>query len=43
VPLTALYPLITVALSVLFLKEELTGVKIVGIVLALVASILLSL
>jgi transporter family protein len=43
VPLTALYPLITVALSVLFLKEELSAVKILGIVLALAASILLSL
>jgi uncharacterized membrane protein len=31
-----------VALSVLFLKEELSAVKIVGIVLALVASLLLS-
>jgi transporter family protein len=43
VPLTALYPLITVALSVLFLREEISGVKILGIVLALAASILLSL
>ena len=42
VPLTALYPLVTVALSVLFLKEEISGVKIVGIILALVASLLLS-
>jgi bacterial/archaeal transporter family protein len=42
VPLTALYPLITVALSVLFLKEDLSAVKIIGIFLALVASLLLS-
>jgi transporter family protein len=42
VPLTALYPLITVALSVLFLREEISGVKVIGIILALVASLLLS-
>jgi bacterial/archaeal transporter family protein len=42
VPLTALYPLITLALSVLFLKEEIFGVRIVGVILALVANLLLS-
>jgi bacterial/archaeal transporter family protein len=43
VPLTALYPLVTVALSVLFLREEISAVKVLGIVLALAASLLLSL
>ena len=43
VPLTALYPLVTVALSALFLKEGISGTQIVGVILALVASLLLSL
>ncbi|MBI5582392.1 MAG: EamA family transporter [Deltaproteobacteria bacterium] len=43
VPLTALYPLVAVALSVLFLKEEISGVNVIGIILALAASLLLSL
>jgi transporter family protein len=42
VPLTALYPLVTVALSVLFLKEPLSGIKVLGIILALIAGLLLS-
>ena len=42
VPLTALYPVITVILSFIFLKEKVTLVQSVGIVLAIVASVLLS-
>ena len=37
VPLTALYPLVTVLLAVLFLKEKLNALQIAGIVFALVA------
>jgi len=36
-PLTALYPLVTVALAVVFLKEKLNGVQGIGIALSLVA------
>jgi transporter family protein len=43
VPLTALYPLVTVALGVLFLREDISTVKIVGIILALAATLLLAL
>lgn len=42
VPLTSLYPAITVLLSVLFLKEHLSGTHLLGIVFALVAVALLS-
>lgn len=42
VPLTALYPVVTVVLSFIFLKENVTLVQSVGIVLAIVASVLLS-
>jgi transporter family protein len=42
VPLTSLYPALTVILSVLFLKEHLNGVHIVGILFALAAVALLS-
>lgn len=41
VTLTALYPAVTVLLSVLFLKEQLTPSQIWGIVLALIAGVLL--
>lgn len=37
VPLTALYPLVTVLLAVVFLKEKLNALQIAGIALALVA------
>ena len=43
VPLTALYPLVTVILSFLLLKESISGVNFIGILLALIAGILLSL
>lgn len=41
-PLTALYPVISVALAVLFLKEKVTPVQCAGVVLAVVAVILIS-
>ncbi len=42
VPLTALNPLLTVILAVLFLGERLTLIQIAGIVLAVIAAVLLS-
>ena len=42
VPLTALYPVITIILSFVFLKEKVTLIQGVGIGLAIVASVLLS-
>jgi len=42
-PLTALYPAVTVLLSSLILKEQITLLQGVGIVLAIAATILLSL
>jgi transporter family protein len=42
VPMTSLYPALTVLLSVLFLKEQLNGVHVLGILLALAAVALLS-
>jgi transporter family protein len=42
VPLTALYPLVTVVLSWALLKEDLTGRHLAGITLALAAGWLLS-
>ncbi len=42
VPLTALYPAVTVVLSRLFLKEALTWRHLVGLALALAAAWLLS-
>lgn len=42
VPLTALYPVVTVLLSLIFLKEKVTLVQGIGIMLAIAASILLS-
>lgn len=43
ISLVALYPLLTVAIAVAFLHEALTGRQAVGIILAIVAAILLSL
>ncbi len=43
VSFTALYPLITVVLSVIFLKEKLSIENWIGIIFALIAGILLSL
>jgi bacterial/archaeal transporter family protein len=43
VPLTALYPLVTVILSFLLLKEHISAVNLAGVFLALIAGILLSL
>lgn len=40
--LTALYPALTVALSVFFLKEEITFRKIIGVSLALISVFILS-
>lgn len=42
VPFTALYPLVTVVLCAVFLKEPLTAAHVAGIVLALAAAALLS-
>ena len=42
VPLTALYPLITVVLAVAFLGERLDRLHWFGVILALVASVLMS-
>jgi len=43
VPLTAIYPALTAILAFIFLKERLTLVKIIGIILSSIALILLSL
>lgn len=42
VPLTALYPLCTVALAIMFLKERPTGIQWLGIALAVAAGAMLS-
>jgi transporter family protein len=42
VPITALYPVITVALAYLILREEISMVKGVGLMLALVSIVLIS-
>jgi len=42
VPMTSLYPGLTVILSVLFLKEQLSGTHVVGVLLALAAVAFLS-
>ncbi|MDO8690706.1 MAG: EamA family transporter [Dehalococcoidia bacterium] len=41
-PLTALYPLVTVVIGVIFLGEAMTALKGVGVVLAVIAIALLS-
>ena len=40
--LSSLYPVITVILSISFLNEKLTGMQVLGIILALVSGFLLS-
>lgn len=42
VPLTALYPIVTVILAIIFLKESITITKIAGIFFSLLAIFLLS-
>ncbi|MGB9729690.1 MAG: EamA family transporter [Thermoprotei archaeon] len=42
VPLTAMYPAITVILSYVILREEITPLQLIGIILAIIATILLS-
>jgi bacterial/archaeal transporter family protein len=42
IPLTCMYPLVTILLAVLFLHETLTRVQLLGVVLAIVAAVLLS-
>lgn len=42
VPLTALYPAITVVLSYTVLHEQITLLQIIGIILAIIAAVLLS-
>lgn len=42
VTITGLYPLVTIFLSLLFLKERLTGYQLLGIVFALTAMVLFS-
>lgn len=42
IPMTALYPAVSVVLAVLILKEDITRVKAFGIVLAVIAGYLLS-
>ncbi len=43
VPLTALYPALTAILAIIFLRESLTWIKAVGILLSAIALVLLSL
>lgn len=43
IPLTSIYPAVTVVLAIVFLGEALKAVHVVGIVLAVVAVVLLSL
>ncbi len=43
IPLTALYPAVTVALAVLLLGEGMTMLRAAGIALAVIAAVLLSL
>jgi len=42
VPMTSLYPALTVILSVLFLKEHLNGAQVLGVFFAVAAVVLLS-
>lgn len=41
-PLTALYPIVTIALALIFLKERINIVQLSGIVLALISILLIS-
>ncbi|HYA43065.1 MAG TPA: EamA family transporter [Syntrophobacteraceae bacterium] len=41
-PLTALYPVITLALAMLFLKEKINVIQFAGIILALISVVLIS-
>jgi len=41
-PLTALYPVVTVAFAMLFLKEKINVVQFAGIILALISVVLIS-
>ncbi len=41
-PLTALYPIVTIALALIFLEEKINMVQFVGIVLALISIFLIS-
>lgn len=43
VPLTALYPAITVVLSYTILHENITTLQLIGVILAIIAAVLLSL
>jgi transporter family protein len=43
ISLISLYPLLTVLLAVLLLRERLTGMQIIGVMVAIMAAILLSL
>lgn len=42
IPLTCMYPLVTICLAVTFLHETLTRVQIIGVILAIIAAVLLS-
>ena len=42
VPFTALYPVITITLAIIFLRESLTTTKLLGIILSLIAVYFLS-
>lgn len=41
-PITALYPAVTIALAMIFLKERLNFVQVTGILLALISIFLIS-
>ena len=41
-PLTALYPVVTLVLAMIFLKERINLVQLAGIILALVSVVLIS-
>lgn len=42
IPITAAYPVITLALAALFLGESVTGIRLVGVVLVVAGAILVS-
>jgi transporter family protein len=41
-PLTALYPVVTLVLAMIFLREKINIVQLAGIILALVSAVLIS-